>query len=315
MSDANPNPAPEPNPAPAPAADPNPAPAPSAVIVGDPNPQPEPAAPTTPADWPSDWRDKVAAQVKPGDAGFRERLNRFGSPAEVTKTWLAMETKLSSGEYRTIAPPKDAKPEQVAQWRKDNGVPEKPENYSTELPGGVKFDEDDKPVIDAYLKAAHQNNWTQEQVTQGLSQFHAAQREQADRLATFDTEHRQKSEDTLRAEWGADYRRNVNAVNNLIATMPAELAANFVEGRLKDGRLIGGHPDVIRWLSALAADFPTLVSEGGDVASSQESRLSELRALVKDRRSAYYKGPDAQNLQNEYRNLLDAQARRKQRAA
>ncbi len=267
-----------------------------------------------PADWPTDWRDKVAAQVKPGDAKFRERLERLASPIDVTKSWLAAEQKISSGELRQPFP-KDGKPEAIAAWRKDNGVPEKPENYSTELPGGAKFDESDQSTLTAYLQAAHAYNWTQDQVTQGLSNLHTAQREQADRLAAFDTEHKQKGEDTLRSEWGTDYRRNVNAVDNLVATMPADLAETFINGRLSDGTKIGADPRIIRWLSSLAADYPSLVSDGGDIANSQESRMSELRELIKDRRSAYYKGADANKLQTEYRNLLDVENRRKSRAA
>ena len=183
------------------------------------------------------------------------------------------------------------------------------------MPGGIKFDESDQPTIDNYLKAAHANDWTQEQVTQGLMNFHEVQKAQADQIAQLDNEHRQKGEDTLRAEWGADYRRQVNAVDNLIATMPADLADTFINGRLADGTKIGADPRIIRWLSSLAADYPSLVSEGGDVAASQETRLNELRALVKDRRSDYYKGPQSASLQAEYRNLLDRQARSKSRAA
>ena len=239
-----------------------------------------------PADWPTDWRDKVASQVKPGDSKFRERLDRLASPIDVTKSWLALEQKMSSGEFRQ-ALPKDAKPEQIAQWRKDNGVPEKAENYSVELPGGIKFNEDDKPALDDYLKAAHAQNWTQDQVTQGLMNFHQVQKEQSDRLAAFDTDQRRKGEDELRSEWGADYRRQVNAVDNLIATMPEELAAVFINGRLEDGMKIGADPRIIRWLSSLATEYPTLVADTGASGSSDETRLEEIRTLRRSDPNAY----------------------------
>lgn len=267
---------------------------------------------TAPADWPADWRDKLAKDIKPGDNKFRERLDRFASPLEITRSWLAAEQKLSSGKDKPEGPPKDATAEQLTAWRKDNGVPEKPENYSVELPGGVKFDDTDKPIIDKFLKTAHDKNWTQQQVTESLQQFHAMKQERQTQVAAFDTEHKQKGEDALRAEFGADFRRNVAIANNFIATMPEELVANLAEARLTNGALLLNDPGFIRWAVQQGLEYPSLAPAGGEQAKGAETRLAEIRKFRQENPDKY---DQDKAMQQEELQLLERQSKQGGRRA
>jgi hypothetical protein len=69
----------------------------------------------------------------------------------VADAHLSLQQQLSSGEYVKRLP-KDAKPEQVAEWRKNNGIPESPEKYDFNLPDGLVMGEADLNVARKFLK-------------------------------------------------------------------------------------------------------------------------------------------------------------------
>src|SRR5688572_23894721 len=99
-----------------------------------------------PADWPADWRQKLAGE----DKKTLERLGRMASPADLLKSYRALEQKISAGELKKGLP-ENATPEQVAEWRREQGLPEKPEGYleNLSLPDGVVLGEADKPMAAA----------------------------------------------------------------------------------------------------------------------------------------------------------------------
>lgn len=268
-----PSPAPTPEPAPAPA----PAPAPNPTILN--NPDAPPPQQVAPADWPTDWRTKIAGE----DKTYHKTLERYASPVEYGKALRALQQRVGSGEIK-FPLQANATPEQTAAWRKENGVPEKADGYKVD---DAKVTKETKPIIDKFLAAVHEKNWTQTQVDDVLQSYFALEAAQKQQVATIDSDFKTKGEDALRVEWGPDYRRHVNAVDNLLATMPEELSEIFVNGRLADGRMIGSDPRVIRWLHGLAMDYPTLVDGGSEAAKGGESRLEEIRKFRRENPDAY----------------------------
>lgn len=237
-----------------------------------------------PADWPTDWREKLAG----GDMKELEQLKRSGSPLDVWKKARSLEQKLSSGEYKRELG-KDATPEQVAEWRKEQGIPEAPDGYKIELPGGVIPGEADKPVIDAFTKAVHEKGWSNDKVNEALDWYYKEQDRKNAETVQRDGDFKRGSEDKLRGEWGADFRRNLTAAENLIAGMPGEAAKNFLTGRLADGTKIGDNADVLKWLSGISMDLnpaATLVPAGsGGVGVSD--RLGEIRQMRRENPDSY----------------------------
>lgn len=293
-----------PNPSPAPAPAPSPAPAPTIVRPngGVPDPALAPApAPAPTGDFAPEWRDKFAEQLKPGDTGFRKRLDRFTSPYDVGKSWLAIEQRLSSGELKAQLP-KDAKDEDVAQWRKDNGLPEKADGYvaGLKLPDGVVVGEADKPLVaDLAENVAHKGLWSQQHVNDVVGWYYRVQDAQALKRGEADGAFKSATEDALRTEMGADYRPNINAVQNLIARMPTDIAEPFLTARMpsptKDepGRTVplGNHPAVIKWMAALELELnpaaKLLPSSGGDPAKGVLEEIETIRKFNRENPDAY----------------------------
>lgn len=311
---AAPAPAPAaPAPAPAPAA-PSPAPAASSPApaapapspaAGAPSPSPAPAADVK-ATWPEDWRDQMAN----GDEKVRKQLDRFASPKDVTNAWRAMQTKLSSGELKSTLP-KDAKPEDVAKWRAENGIPEKHTDYK--MPEGVVVGDADKPLIDLFLQEMHGKNASPEMVQTAVASYYKIQEQQAAAIAEADVAHKDEMENTLRAEWGPEYRSNVNAVVSMLSTAPGGIKDKILSARMADGRAITNDPDVLRWLASTARELnpvATVVPAGGDQMGAINDEIGALEKLMGNRSSEYWKGPNADKNQARYRQLVEARDRK-----
>lgn len=297
------------------------APAPAASLVSTPAPAAAPAAPaaaTPPAEpakgyWPDDWAQKVAK----GDDKRLQRISRYASPEALADALIAAQNRISSGELKPVLP-KDAKPEEVAQWRKDNGLPESPDKYDLNLGNGLVIGEKDKPIVDGFLKTAHENNMRPDEVKSTLRWYYTEMERQAAAREQQDDQQRTAALDTLNAEWGAGFRRNVNMVQGLLDRFPESVREAIKGGRLADGRGIFNDPDVMRGFVALALELNpagTVVPSGmADPGKSIDERIASIEKMMRTDRKAYndpkISGPDG-----EYQQLIAARDKLKQRKA
>jgi len=271
---------------------------------------------SAPADWPADWRQKLAGE----DKKTLERLGRMASPADLLKSYRALEQKISAGELRKGLP-ENATPEQVAEWRREQGLPEKPEGYleNLSLPDGVVLGEADKPMAAAFAEAALDGNTSPEAYSKLVAKYFELQDKIVAERAEADRAFKLKAEDELRAEWGAEFRPNLNAVKNLLAAMPEGAADNLLSGRLADGTKIGDHPGIVKWLASISRDLnptATLVPAGsGNAGKSVNDEIASIEKLMGDRSSDYWRGPKANEIQQRYRSLIEARDKITGRAA
>jgi hypothetical protein len=266
------------------------------------------------ADWPEDWRQKLAGE----DKKTLDRLSRMASPADLLKSYRSLEEKLSSGVLKPEALPDDATPEQVAEWRKQQGLPESHDKYLEEipLPEGIVLGEADKPLALGFAEAALAANLTKEQYAGMVAKYYElndakiAEREEAD--SAF----KREAKTALAQEWGPEFVPNMNAVKNLLAGMPPEAADNFLAGRLADGSIIGDNPHIIKWMANMALEINPMASlmpaGPGDQGKGNEDRIREIEALMKTDRAAYFRN-DA--LQDEYRKRVEVRNKRSGAAA
>lgn len=82
---------------------------------------------------------------------------KHGTLEELVKAHISLRQKLSTGLQR---PGKDAKPEQIADWRRQIGVPERPDDYKFDPPEGLKVDDKSLGEVRAKL---HEIGLTPEQ--------------------------------------------------------------------------------------------------------------------------------------------------------
>src|SRR5258708_4061699 len=121
-------------------------------------------AAAAPADWPADWREKLAG----GDEKKLTALKRYASPQAYSDSGFQLRHMMDSKQLKA-ALPANATPEDVTRWRQENGIPEKSEGYLEKLDQGVITNDDDKALIKPFLEAMHGKNASPEVVNAALT--------------------------------------------------------------------------------------------------------------------------------------------------
>lgn len=284
-----------------PGGDPTPAPAADPAPAGDP-------APAVSADWSPDWRSKISADPK-----HSKTLDRFQSPKDLFNSYVSLRQKLDSGEIKAVSEfPAQGTPEQQAEWRKANGVPDKAEDYTLQFPDGLVIGENDEDFVNSFLQTAHASNATPAQVNQMLHWYYSEQERVLDAQEEKDAAYLSQAEDTLRAEWGQEYRTNINMIKGLVSTLPEGVRDLFVNARLGDGNALLNNPDIARWLVHTARTVnPTATivpGAGANLASAIDDEIAAIEKTMRTDRKAYN---NDQKMQQRLRDLYDARERAK----
>lgn len=274
------------------------------------------------ADWPADWREKLAA----GDEKKLARLKRNTDPGQVFTSYLELERKVSAKELKT-APPENGTEAEVTAWRKDNGIPEKPEGYLKDLPEGLVVGEEDKKLLGQFAADMHALNADPKFVQAAIaSHYKMLEGITADQVVA-DDKYREKAYDALEKEWGPvrgpEFKGNLAAMHSLFDLAPAPAkngdptVKDLVLGaRLADGTVLGDHPSTLRWLAAVGRELnpaSTVVpGVSGNAVQSLDARKTEIEKVMRNDRAAYNKD---ENMQKEYREIIEAQQKIKARAA
>jgi hypothetical protein len=283
----------------------------------------EPAKPY----WPEDWREKAAAHIAAGDEKVYKKelkqLERYVDPTAIAAKTRELEARFSRGGLVKV-PGKDAKEEEVAEFRKALGIPEKAEDYTKDiqLENGAVIGDIDKPVVDYFAEQAHKDGMTPQAFNGLLNAYYAREEEQAAALDEADDQFKNESIQELKEEYGAAYRRYTNSVGSLFATAPGgldlqsenSLYARLMGGRMADGKIIGNDPDMVRFLVSLSREVNPIatVTEGGDQSGkSVDAELKEIAKFRRENKREYFKD---EQMQARERELLDAQARNRAKA-
>lgn len=261
---------------------------------------------TTEVPFPDDWRQKMAGD----DVKLLKKLERYPSPKAFADEYKKLNDKVLGGEFRKVLG-KDATPEEVAQWRKENGVPEKAEAYYDALGKDVSIPEEHKPVFDAFFEKIHPSNLSADQTKAVVSTYYELLENQKQQRQEADAAHLDKSTVALRQEWGGEFTKNMTIVDSFLKTIPTSVADSLIGGRGADGVLLKHNPEVVRWLSQLAYE----ANPAANLVPSTHSRpiegikerMAEIEKIIGSRdkniQNQYYKNPD---MQAEYSRLTDA---------
>lgn len=295
-------PAPEPSPTP----NPNPAPAPSLT--------PDPAASPEPSDdgkgkepaksvWPDDWRDRLAD----GDEEIANAIKRYGSPKGVAKALKEAQALIRSGKIKRDMPDaSDAKA--VAEWRKEQGIPDDPAGYKLPEVVTKRITDADKPVLASFTEFAHAKGAPQAVVDIATEWYvNSLESMEAERIAA-DTAASEAAEDALRKDWAhGEYKANMTLAKRFIENIPG-IGADWSEARLPNGRRIGDLPEFVAWAADQGRSvFGDVAFASPDAASRHTARKEEIEKIMKTDMDRYW----SEGLDKEYATILEREAKRR----
>lgn len=141
---------------------------------------------------------------------------KFKSMDDLVKSAMAAESKIGS---MVSIPDDKASPEQVAEFRKKLGIPEKEDDYQFEADERVKVDEGQTK---AFKKLALELGLNKDQAAKLWKNANAYT---ADALAQFQglgQKAKVNTEQSLQKEWGADYQKNVEVTKRGLSIYPRQ---------------------------------------------------------------------------------------------
>ena len=259
----------------------------------------------------SKWRERLAGD----DKDAMQTLGRLTDQGQLWKSYNELRTKMAKGELKqqTPFPEKGTTEEQVA-WRKDRGIPEKPEAYDTTLENGVVIGEDDKPMVNSFLKFAHSKNIPQPEA-KGMLQWYFGEflANEQKAISEQKSQREQETKAALQESWGGDYKRHMVAVDNLIAKyVQKDGDKSDLAKRIKNA--VAQDAGFTQLLASLAYEIDPATSISGitgtDSMKGIETRLAEIDKFMRTNRAAYNKD---EKMQAEYRDLLAAKQKLEER--
>ena len=256
--------------------------------------------------WGDDWRQRLAG----GDAEELKRLERFQGPENVYRSYRELESRMSRGELKPTLP-KDATPEEQTRWRNEMGIPVSPDKYKVTGPEGKPPPKEDDTFIKAFLKSAHEANYTQAQVDASVRAFYAEVDRQEQALTEAEKQAETAAEDALRKDWGNDYRTNKNMAEALLARAPAGFRDRFMNGYLADRMPIRASPDAWKWLVQIEREInpagTVVPNTGGDLGKTIDAEITDLKKQMgAPRGSADWKKYWEEGGEARYRQLIAA---------
>ena len=199
-----------------------------------------------------------------------------------------MTSKISAGELKAPlkAPDANATPEQLAAWRKDQGLPATPADFikDLKLANGVVPGEADKPLLDAVADMAHKSNYDQKTVNDFVGKYYELQDQLAGQRAEADNDLRIDSQQKLIEQMGPDFKRNMAALPSFWREQPEGIQDLVLGARTADGRTIGDLPEVTSWIVGLMRELnpaATLLPAGTDgTPASIASRKAQIESQM-----------------------------------
>lgn len=158
------------------------------------------------------WADNLPDALKPA----KNELGKYADPEQLLLGHWNKAQML--GRQKEVKPPlPDAKPEEIAAWKKAIGAPESPDGYKFEkpanLPEGMQWDD---ATVKNFAKVAHELHLTPYQASK-LAEYDLAQKQSMIQAGQgIIAESRTKAESELKAEWGDNFSRNIETVKSLV---------------------------------------------------------------------------------------------------
>jgi hypothetical protein len=272
--------------------DPNPSPAPDATLMNDPDPSPSP----DPEPQTFDWRAEIAGD----DEKLGQQLSRYTDLKAFGKSWSDFREKVSAGNTGPQLPENPTDTE-LAEYRQQMGLPETPEGYTSEMPDGLVFGDNDMPYISKLTEVLHQNNIPVGAAHQIMAMVPDLEEIGATQMQEADAEFKKQSEEAMRENWGSDYNANLSGIKNMMnATGQAgseedgamSTAEKMLTARTADGRRIGDDPEIMEMFHAMSrmANPAGFVAPGqGNQPQAVKDEIAEIEKFMTDNPIQYQK--------------------------
>jgi Tfp pilus tip-associated adhesin PilY1 len=242
-----------------------------------------------------------------GDEKKMNQLKRFTDVGKLSEAYFNAQEKIRAGETSNGLPdnPTD---EQLTAYREANNVPATAADYALSLDEGLVLGEMDEGIMKGVYDVAHQNNVSNEAVSQMTNAMLKGRELESQMLTKQDGLDVQNSNAMLRDNWGQDYEMNVGLVQGVLGSLPESVRDDFASARLADGTAVFNSPEMMNFFAEAARAInpaATVVPAGtGNPTQAVTGRIAELEGKMSG--DGWHKDSASQK---ELLNLYDARER------
>lgn len=223
------------------------------------------------------------------------------------KALLEKDDMIRSGKIKRDMPdPKDEKA--MAEWRKEQGIPDKPEGYA--LPDAItkRLVDEDKPVLASFTEFAHGKNAPPAFVEMATEWYVDMNEKAAEAQRAADDQASEQVEDALRDAWSRDeFKGNMTLAKRFMASA-GEIGDVWTEARLPDGRRLGDIAGFVQWASDQGRQaFGDTVFASADSEAKHSGRKAEIEKIMNTDIDRYYE----EGLDKEYAQITEREQKRR----
>ena len=167
------------------------------------------------------------------------------------------------------------------------GRPDEPSGYAIQADGQILTEGD----VNTYTDIAHKLGLSKAQANGILDYYRSSIQQTTEAMSKDSEQQRQQIEQSLKAEWGADYDAKVTQANRAVSDIAGEVLLQMV---LEDGTKVGNHPAFIKAFANFA-DFKNSVTKEDTISeNSVNYRMSpadakaKIDTIMNDRSHAYW---------------------------
>ena len=234
------------------------------------------------------WRSTIT------DPALAEHAKRFNSPADAIKSHYELRQKLSSAIVR---PGKDAKPEEVAAYRKAMDIPDDPKGYEFSRPEHIDEDmfksEGMQATLGQFAAAQHAVGASKAVVKAALDTYWKIEAAARKAEVEADAKYAESSMAALTKEWGPDTETNREFARRAAEQVFGDAINEARQLTDKSGRFVLDNPLMLRALAKIGREM----GEGtiGAVLSDKDADgiQSEIDKYQEEKMAALAKGDRA----------------------
>lgn len=191
------------------------------------------------------------------DTKLLETLSRYKTEADMAKAFMEQRKKLSERPSVITHLPDGATPEQIAEFRKARGVPDKGtmEAYGVKTPDGYDLSEGEHGVLEDFVSSMHEKNYGPREVQDVLDQYFQAQESGLQAMRKVAADKQQEWQQALKTELGRDYDASIASAEAYLNSQfdgDEQGKAALLRAQLPGGGFLGDHPKFIKMLVDLA---------------------------------------------------------------
>lgn len=228
----------------------------------------------------ADWRSALPEELR-GESVFESIKGKDVNEALPVLAKNYVNAQKLVGADRISIPGKNATPEQIAEYHKKLGVPDKPDAYEHKLPEGLKPEQLDTALLTTWKERLHKAGIPKTAAEQIINQYLEDNAGQINAQETARIESDKQNDLSVREKWGDKYDENSNFARHALEQLGTPELAQFF-----DQSGLGNHPELVEFFAkagrAIAEDTARGAGDGtGDgaprTAAAAQAELTRLQ--------------------------------------